>query len=66
MSIQKLFTQFDDYMKKIDQRTRNEDYKRIDATEKNLSDLRILMSDSKRIVNLFLIKINFLKLNNFK
>ena len=51
MSIQKLFVQFDDYMKKIDQRTRNEDDKRIDATEKNLSDLRVLQSDSKRIVN---------------
>jgi len=53
MSIQKILPQFDDYMKKIDQRTRNEDYKRIDATEKNLSDLRILLSDSKKIVNEF-------------
>lgn len=50
MSIQKLFTQFDDYMKKIDQRTRIEDYKRIDQTEKNLTDLRVLISDSKKIV----------------
>lgn len=53
MSIQKQFSQFEDYMKKIDQRTRNEDYKRIDATEKNLSDLKTLLSDSKRIVNNF-------------
>jgi len=50
MSIQKLFSQFDDYMKKIDQRTRNEDYKSIESTEKNLSDLRILLGDSKKLV----------------
>jgi len=53
MSIQKLISQFEDYMKKIDQRTRNEDYKTVDATEKNISDLKILLSDSKRIVILF-------------
>ncbi len=50
MSIQKYITQFDDYMKKIDQRTRNEDHKSIDSTKKNLSDLRIFLNDSKKLV----------------
>jgi CHASE3 domain sensor protein len=52
MSIQELFSKFDDYMKKIDQKTKNEDYKRIESTEKNLNDLKILLMDSKRIVHL--------------
>lgn len=51
MSIQKRLAQFDDYMKKIDQISRNEDYKRVDASEKNLIDLKTLLNDCKRIVN---------------
>lgn len=64
--MQKLFSQFEDYMKKIDQRTRNEDYKRIDATEKNLADLKILQCDSKRIVIFYRFLLNEInKILNF-
>jgi hypothetical protein len=56
MSLNKLFNQCDDYLKKIDQKIRMEDYKRTESTEKNLSDLKILFGDFKKIVS-FLIKI---------
>lgn len=51
MSMQKLFTQCDDYLKKIDLKIRNEDYKRIENTEKNLNEIKILFSDFKRTVS---------------
>lgn len=50
MSLQKLLAQFDDYMKKIDHKAKNEDYKSVDATGKNLNDLKILLNDSNKIV----------------
>jgi len=53
ISISKLFTQCDDYLKKIDQKIRLEDYKRIEITEKNLSDIKILFGDFKKIVKIF-------------
>ena len=49
-TIAKLLSQFEDYMKKIDQRIKGEDYKLIDETEKNISNLKILINDSKKIV----------------
>lgn len=55
MSIQKLFTQCDDYLKKIDLKIRNEDYKKVDLTEKNLSEIKILFADFKRTVLLIFI-----------
>jgi len=51
MSLNKLFSQCDDYLKKIDQKIRTEDYKRPEITEKNLSDLKILLGDFKKIVS---------------
>lgn len=51
MSIQKLLARFNDYIKKIDQKIKNEDYKTVEITEANLSDLKILLNDSKKIVN---------------
>lgn len=50
MSLQKLFTQCDEYLRKIDQKIRMEDYKRIETTERNLSDIKILFGDFKKIV----------------
>lgn len=50
MSLQKNFSQCDDYIKKIDQKVRMEDFKRVEGTEKNLSDLKILFADLKKIV----------------
>jgi hypothetical protein len=52
MSIQKLLAQFEDYMKKIDKKAKIEDYKRVEATERNLSDLKILLNDSGKIVKI--------------
>ena len=50
MSISKLFTQCEEYLKKIDQKTRMEDYKRTEGTEKNLSEIKILFADFKKYV----------------
>ena len=59
--MQKLFNQCDDYIRKIDQKARSEDYKRVEATEKNLSELKILLGDLKSTVILIkLLKIYFI------
>lgn len=50
MSFQKLLVQFDDYMKKIDLKARTEELKSLDATEKNLGEMKIILNDSKKIV----------------
>lgn len=60
MSLQKLLAQFDDYMRKIDQKAKNEDYKSVDATQKNLTDLKILLNDSIKIVNLNLTRLSLI------
>jgi len=50
MSIQRLFTQFDDHLRKIEQKIKNENYKSLDSPEKNLFELNVLLKDSGRIV----------------
>ena len=59
MSILKLFTQCDEYLKKIDQKIRTEDYKRPDTTEKNLSEIKILFADFKKYVCLIKLLFRF-------
>ena len=54
MSISKLFSQCDDLLKKIDIKVRMESYKRTDATEKNISEIKILFADVKKYVGLFI------------
>jgi hypothetical protein len=55
MSIKAFFTQFDENIKKIDQRVRNENYKDLDNTSKNLNDLRTLLNSCQKIVKVYLI-----------
>lgn len=49
-SIQKSITQFEDYIKKIDQRIRTEDFKNLDMTERNLNDLKTLSASCTKTV----------------
>ncbi len=52
MALQKSFLQFEDIIKKIDIKIRNEDFKDLDLTNKNLSDLKVLLTSSNKTVNL--------------
>ena len=65
MSISKLFSQCDEYLKKIDQKIRMEDYKRTDTTEKNLSEIKILFADFKKYVCLIILLFSLFIFNNF-
>jgi hypothetical protein len=51
MSLQKLYVQFEDSIRKIDMKLKYEDFKNMDATSKNISDMKIILSASKKTVN---------------
>jgi hypothetical protein len=55
-NIQKLISQFEDYLKKIDQRIRGDDFKNLDLTQKNLNDAKTLKESCIKLVK-FAIKI---------
>jgi hypothetical protein len=51
MALQKLFHQFEDIIKKIDIKIRNEDFRDLDISNKNLNDLKTLLTSSSKTVN---------------
>ncbi len=50
-SITKLFSQFEETIKKIDMKIRNESYRDLDTTSRNIDDMRTLHSSSLKTVN---------------
>ena len=62
MSLKKLFSDFEDYLPKIDMKIKYEDLKSLDATSKNLIDMKSLLSSMNKIVqahiNFFLARRN--------
>ncbi len=50
MSLKKLFSDFEDYLPKIDMKIKYEDLKSLDATSKNLIDMKSLLSSMNKIV----------------
>ncbi len=55
MALQKLFYQFEDLMKKIDTKIRNEDFKDLDISTQNINDLKTLLTSSSKSVNFIFI-----------
>jgi hypothetical protein len=51
MALQKLFHQFEDLIKKIDTKIRNEDFKDLDITNQNLNDMKTLLTSSNKTVS---------------
>ena len=51
MALQKLFYQFEDLIKKIDTKIRNEDFKDLDIATQNINDLKTLLTSSSKSVN---------------
>jgi hypothetical protein len=51
-NIQKLLSQLEDYIKKIDQRIRNEDLKNLDQAQRNLNDAKTLRDSCTKLVNI--------------
>ncbi len=49
-TIQKNITTFEDYIKKIDQRIRNEDLKNLDLTQKNINDAKTIATSCSKLV----------------
>jgi hypothetical protein len=52
-TVQKNINTFEDYIKKIDQRIRNEDLKNIDLAQKNINDAKTLAASCSKLVNSF-------------
>ena len=50
MALQKSFQQFEEFIKKIDTKIRMEDFKDMDITNKNISDLKTLLTSTSKTV----------------
>ena len=50
MSLQKYFQQFEDFIKKIDFKVKNEDFRDLDISNRNISDLKVLLTSSNKTV----------------
>ncbi len=50
VNIQRLFNQFEEYIKKIDQRIRSEDLKNLDAAQKNINEAKTLVTSCSKLV----------------
>jgi hypothetical protein len=53
MSLKNLLTKFEEYLPKIDIKIKNEDFRNLDVTSKNLVDLKSILSSMNKIVNCF-------------
>ena len=53
MSVKNLFTKFEEYLPKIDIKIKNEDFRSLDATSKNLVDLKSILSSMNKIVRCY-------------
>ena len=49
-TIQKNINTFEDYIKKIDQRIRNEDLKNLDSAQKNINDAKTIITSCSKLV----------------
>ena len=49
-TIQKNINTFEDYIKKIDQRLRNEDLKNLDMAQKNINESKTLATSCSKLV----------------
>jgi len=54
MSVKNLFTKFEEYLPKIDIKIKNEDFRSLDATSKNLVDLKSILSSMNKIVKCYI------------
>lgn len=52
MTLQKLFNNNDDLFRKIDSRLRSEDLQDADGAERNINDMKVLLTSAKRNVRL--------------
>ena len=48
--VSKLFSQFDELIKKFDSKYKNESFEDLDTTSKNISELNIILSSLLKIV----------------
>lgn len=53
MALQKNFYQFEDIIKKIDTKIRNEEFSDLDISNQNINDLKTLLTSSSKAVLIY-------------
>lgn len=51
MNLKKQFSQFEDFLPKLDLKMKQEDFKNLDSTSKNIADMKTLLTSMNKIVN---------------
>jgi hypothetical protein len=56
MALPKLFSQFEENMKRIETKIKYEDYKDLDVTERNLNDMKTCLTSASKTVSNYILK----------